>query len=347
MMITQELVGVGVVGVGRAGLVHAQNFAYHVPNARLVSVMDTNSQRVQEVASSLAVDYATDLDRFLQDPRIDAVCVTLPTFLHASVVEQVARAGKHILCEKPLALTPDEAFSMATAVKTSDIKFVMGFMRRFDKAFQRARQMITEGAIGEPIVIKSTGRGPGLPPAWAWDINLSNGMLGEVNSHDFDTVRWFSGSEFSNAYARGKNFRSPDVGKLHPNFYDNALVLVEMESGAIGTVDGSCPADYGYDARIEVLGTEGVLFVGTTAEDSVTVWTRPNGVRQSGVTSWRSLFREAYLAEDCHLVDCILNNTQPLVGLEDGLRALEVVRAANLSIQSRQVSEIVRKELPQ
>jgi myo-inositol 2-dehydrogenase/D-chiro-inositol 1-dehydrogenase/scyllo-inositol 2-dehydrogenase (NAD+) len=258
----------------------------------------------------------------------------------------VARAGKHILCEKPLALTPDEVLSMAAAVKTGRITFVMGFMRRFDSSFQRARQMISEGAIGQPIVIKSTGRGPGLPPSWAWDINLSNGMLGEVNSHDFDAVRWLLGSEYQNVYARGRNFKSYDVAKSYPNFYDNAVVLIEMESGAIGTVDGSCPADYGYDARIEVLGTEGVLFVGTTAENSVTVWTKPKGVRQSGVTSWKSLFREAYLAEDRHLVDCIWDNTPPLVGLEDGLRALEVVRAANYSIQSAQAEEVRRAELP-
>ena len=156
-------------------------------------------------------------------------------------------------------------------IQTSKVKFQIGFMRRYDPAFQEAKRKIEEGFLGEVILIKSTGRGPGLPPEWAWDIRKSNGILAEVSSHDFDSIRWFSGSEFKKVYAEAGNFKTPEVRQKYPDFYDNAVVTVRCKNGAMGLVDGSCPAGYGYDARVEILGSKGMMQIGELKNKGVTL----------------------------------------------------------------------------
>ncbi|MGI9860569.1 Gfo/Idh/MocA family oxidoreductase [Moorella naiadis] len=331
-MLKSEMIGIAVLGAGRAGMVHARNFAEHVPEARLVGVYDADRERVDAVVSELGTKGYYDIEDLLRDASIDAVVIAAPTFAHKDLVVAAAAAQKAILCEKPLALTPDEAEAMQEAVVAAGVPFVMGFMRRYDENFRRAREIIARGDIGRPLIIKSTGKGPGLPSRWAWDVKKSNGILGEVNSHDFDSVHWLMEAEYAWVFARGKNFRSEELRKEFPDFYDNALVMFEMTNGCLGTIDGSCPSEYGYDARIEIQGTEGLLFIGDIARHGLTVCTRSKGVAKNVVDSWRSLFRDAYLREDRHLVECLVKGVQPQTTLLDGKRALNVVRAANQSI---------------
>lgn len=333
-MLKTEVLGVAVLGVGRAGMVHARNFAQNIPEARLLGVYDQNPAQAEQVAGELDTKAFADLEKLLLDPGLDAVAIAAPTFAHKDLVIAAAAAGKAILCEKPLTLLPEDAEAMDKAVAEAGVPFLMGFMRRFDEGFRRAKEAIERGDIGRPLVIKSTGKGPGLPNRWAWDVQNSNGVLGEVNSHDFDSIYWLMGSEYKWVFAHGKNMRSGQLQEEYPDFYDNALVMFEMENGSMGMVDGSCPAEYGYDARIEVQGTEGVLFIGDLARHGLTVCSKKGGVSKDIVQSWRSLFKEAYLEEDRHLVDCLLHGTKPYAELQDGKRALQVVRAANQSIKA-------------
>lgn len=334
-MISVDVVGVGLMGAGRAGLVHGRNFANAVPDARLVALVDPDASAAQAAAGELGARPYADVDEFLADPRLDAVVITAPTFAHADLVRRAAQAGKHILCEKPLTLRVEDALTMNDAVQAAGGRFLMGFMRRYDEAFRRAREAIRRGDIGQPVLVKSTGRGPGLPPAWAHSVANSNGLLGEVNSHDVDSVRWLTGAEFKWVFARAGNFKSPELAGAHPDFYDHVVVSFGLSNGELGTVDGSCPCDYGYDARVEVQGTAGVLFIGSSAQHGVEMVTRAPGAVRPAVASWRSLFREAYQAEDRHLIELIRNpGLAPQCALEDGLRALEVVLAANRSVVS-------------
>lgn len=339
-MIKADLIGVGVLGAGRAGLVHARNFAIHVPDARLISLFDVNQECVNKEANSLGAAAYTDLDKFLNDPSLDAVVIATPTPTHTQLVQAAADAGKAILCEKPLALTEREADLMSEAVEKNKTVFVMAFMRRFAHSFIRAKELIQRGDIGEPLVIKSVGKGPGLPPRWAWDIAQSNGILGEVNSHDFDCIRFLTGEEFKWVFATGHNNKCPDLELEFPDFYDTAIVTFGMTGSVIGTVDGACPADYGYDARVEIQGSEGVLFIGNIAQEGVVVGTKDRGVSKEIVTSWRSLFQEAYLAEDRHLINCMLSNEIPHSTLNDGKKALQAVVAANKSLRSGMVENL-------
>lgn len=339
-MVKAEMVGVGVIGTGRAGRVHCENFAVNVPGARLVAVCDLNRESAAEVARQWGARAHTDPEDFLQDQALDAVVVATPTYTHAAMVQAAAEAGKAILCEKPLAVTGEEAEKMAAAVQKHGVVFVMGFMRRFDRSFQRAREIIRRGDIGEPLVVKSTGRGPGLPPRWNLDLTRSNGMLAEVNSHDFDCVRFLTGEEYRWVFAAARNNKCPQFAAEYPDFYDTAVVTFGMSGKVIGTIDGACPAGYGYDARVEVQGTNGVLFVGDIAQKGVVVGTRERGAAEEIVDSWRSLFREAYIAEGRHLVECLREGVAPRASLEDGRRVMEAVRAANCSLRSGQVERL-------
>lgn len=339
-MLEADLVGVGVLGTGRAGRVHCGNFAENVPGARLVAVCDLNRESAAEAARQWGAKAYANPEEFLGDHALDAVVVSTPTFTHAVLVQAAAEAGKAILCEKPLAITEAEAGAMADAVERSGVVFVMGFMRRFDRSFQRAREIIRRGDIGEPLMVKSTGKGPGLPPPWNLDLDRSNGMLAEVNSHDFDCVRFLTGEEYKWVFAAARNNKCPQFAAEYPDFYDTAVVTFGLSGKVIGTIDGACPAGYGYDARVELQGSEGVLFIGSLARKGVVVGLKGSGVSEEIVDSWRSLFREAYLAEDRALVECLVKQTAPPSTLEDGRQALRAVLASNRSIKSGAVEKL-------
>jgi scyllo-inositol 2-dehydrogenase (NAD+) len=245
---------VTLVGAGRAGAVHATNLADYAARAEVVAVVDERREAAEALGPAAGLDDALG--------RCDAVVISTPTFTHRELAVRAAEAGKHVFCEKPMALTLAECDDMINAAERASIVLQIGFMRRFQPEFVEARLRIEAGDIGEPMVIKSLTRGPGLPPSWAWDLERSNGMLAEVNSHDFDSVRWLVGSEIERVYAEVANHKGPSRGVDAEGFYDNAVVSLRFAGGAIGTIDGTCPADYGYDARVEIVCSEGLLVVG-------------------------------------------------------------------------------------
>ncbi len=328
-------VKVCVIGVGRAGMVHATNLKNNVPGASLAAVVDADLELAEERARDLGVDlFFSDIYEALDRVEIDAICITTPTFTHAEIAIAAARAGAHILCEKPMALTLEEANDMIQAADEAGVKLQVGFMRRFDPAFIAAKERLDRGDIGRPMLIRSLTRGPGLPPRWACDPCTSNGMLAEVNSHDFDTIRWLAESEFERIYAEANTLKCFDLKEEFPDFYDNAIVSLRMKNGTLGMIEGSCPVGYGYDARAEVLGSEGVILVGELQDTAVVSCTKRTGLVASNFPGWRDRFREAYIAEARHFVECIIERKEPKVTGEDGKRALEGVLVANKSIQS-------------
>jgi predicted dehydrogenase len=328
-----DLLRVALVGAGRAGLVHGRNLAAGVPGARLVAIADPVPEARERAAAELGCQrtLADALDAATDD-GVDAVVVASPTFTHAAVAVAALQAGKHVLCEKPLASTLEEAQRIQAAAGGSSGALVMGFMRRFDAGFARAAERIRAGDIGDPVFVRSTGRGPGLPPEWAHDPRRSAGLIAEVNSHDLDTVRWLSTREFQSVYAVGRAAKRPDLAARYPGFVDLLAVTCELSEGGLAQVDGACPAGYGYDARVEVYGTEGVVMAGDTRAGS-TLLVRADGVVADPVRSWRELFADAYRAEDAHLVRVARGEEEPRVGVGDGVAALQAALAVNRSLQ--------------
>jgi predicted dehydrogenase len=326
-----------LIGAGRAGMVHARNYAFEISNTKIVAVVDANKKVAEEAAKELnASNFFIEFEEALAGVEFDAVCIGAPTFVHAETVIRAADAGKHIFCEKPLSTTLKEAEQMEKAIKRNNVKFQIGFMRRFDQNFLKAKKIIDQGEIGNPILVKSVGRGPGLPPQWYCDVKRSNGLLAEVNSHDFDSLRWLSGSDYEQVYALADNFKCPQYKEEYPDFYDTAAVSLRFKNGVLGLIDGCCPATYGYDARMEILGTEGMLQIGSQQAYSVLVWNNKSQLIKEGNKSWRILFKDAYLEEDKYFANCILNNEEPKVSIEDGKKAIEIVIAVNKSIETGQ-----------
>ncbi|HUG48013.1 MAG TPA: Gfo/Idh/MocA family oxidoreductase [Candidatus Limnocylindria bacterium] len=322
--------GVLVVGAGRAGLVHARNLAGGIPGARLVGVADPAEEARVRAAEELACEQFADPLAALSDERVAAVVIATPTFTHAELAVAALREGKHVLCEKPLASSVEEGRAIERALDQSGNVFMMAFMRRFDAGFRRAHELIGQGAIGQPLYVRSTTRGPGLPPPWAWDVARSGGLIAEVNSHDIDTVRWLTGCEYVTVRALGRAAKRPDIAAEHPGFVDVLAVQASLDEGVIAHIDGACPADYGYDARAEVYGTQGMLLVGSPSEGPLVV-TREHA-RRDTIHGWAHLFADAYRAEDSHFVAACLGRQPARTDLTDGLRALEVVAAVNRSL---------------
>jgi myo-inositol 2-dehydrogenase/D-chiro-inositol 1-dehydrogenase/scyllo-inositol 2-dehydrogenase (NAD+) len=235
---------------------------------------------------------------------------------------------------------------MIEETKQAGVLLQIGFMRRFQPEFVEAKRRIEAGEIGEPMVIKSLTRGPGLPPPWAWDLRSSNGMLAEVNSHDWDSVRWLVGSDVERVYAETSNRKGAARGVTAPDFYDNAVATLRFEDGTLGTIDGTCPADYGYDARVEVLGSEGLLIIGDVRSQALLeIREREVGAIIPIHRTWPERFAEGYRAEMDAFVGAILERSEPKASGEDGYHAVCAVVAANRSwkegrpIELRQVME--------
>jgi myo-inositol 2-dehydrogenase/D-chiro-inositol 1-dehydrogenase/scyllo-inositol 2-dehydrogenase (NAD+) len=342
----RETVRFCVVGAGRAGLIHARNIARHLQKAELVALCDASVTTLKKVGKELGVaPLFTDFHAALKGADFEAVVIVTPTFLHRDIACLAAENGKHVFLEKPMAVTVAECQDINRTVQEAGVKLQIGFMRRFDQGFVRAKEAIARNELGRVMIIKSTGRGPGGPGGWMFDLRKSNGIIAEVNSHDIDTLRWLTAQELQSVYAQGQNFKCPEAQKDWPDFYDNVVAQFGFADQTMGVVDGTCPAHYGYDARVEVLCEKGVLFLGSVKQSGLTTVTVNGQVIDEAVKSWRTLFKDAYLAEMEHFVDSILHNTSPRVNGVDGQRAVEAVIAVNDSIRTGMPTKITQNNL--
>ena len=329
----KSVVNVCVIGSGRAGMIHARNFNRSVPGARMVAVVDPFEEAAKSACSELGITtYYLDYREALASSDIDAVVVVTPTAYHRDIVVEAAAAGKHILCEKPMAMSETECQDMITASEQAHVKLQLAFMRRFDASFLYAKERVDSGEIGEVVSVKSLTHGPSTPRPWMYDIAKSNGPLAEVSSHDIDALHWYAGSYIKEVYAIAGNYRCPDAAAEFPDFYDTVLMTCRFRNGVQGLVDGAQGVQYGYDSRVEILGTKGVIHVGKQQNYHVET-VSPHGNNTPFVKSWQNLFMEAYLNEDQHFVECIRKDTRPRVTGQDGLEAVKVVNAGNASIR--------------
>jgi myo-inositol 2-dehydrogenase/D-chiro-inositol 1-dehydrogenase/scyllo-inositol 2-dehydrogenase (NAD+) len=334
-----DFIGIGVIGVGRAGMIHARNLASGVRGARLAAIADPVPEALARAAAELgdtaAIRRHGNVREAILDPRVQAVVIATPTAFHRELAVAAAGAGKHVFCEKPMAMDAAECRAMIAAAEAAGVRLQIGFMRRFDRGFVHAMERVARGEIGRVVQVKSLTHGPSTPKPWMYDLRKSNGPLAEVNSHDIDTLRWFTGSEFQTVFALGANYRCPDARAAFPDFYDNVLLSAAFANGMQGMIGGAQGVKYGYDARVEVLGTEGIVFIGHLGDTAV-VTCAGAGLTQPAVRSWTDLFAEAYRAEDEDFVRCIREGGPPRATGLDGLRAVEVVNAGNESIRTGQ-----------
>jgi len=311
-----------VIGAGRAGLVHASNLVQRIGSSALTTLCDADRVKLEQAGRELGVtDLLSDYREAVVREDIDAVIVATPTFLHCDIACLAAHHGKHVFLEKPMALSVEECRRINAAADRAGVKLQIGFMRRFDDRFRQAKEALATGDLGRVMLVKSTGRGPGGPGPWMYDLRKSNGVVAEVNSHDLDTLRWLSGEEYERVYAQGRNFKCPDAREAWPDFYDSFVAQFTFRGGAMGLLDGACPVHYGYDARVEVLCERGLLLVGAVEQPGWAIVTLDGQVNRRAVKSWRTLFKEAYWAELEHFIDCIREDRESPHNLRDAVKA--------------------------
>ena len=286
-----------------------------------------------ETATEFGIENQYDtLEIALEKADFEAVVITTPTPTHLPLTILSAENKKHVFLEKPMALNLQECDAILKVVNQNAVLLQLGFMRRFDPEFVAAAQRIQAGEIGQPMMIKSNTHGPGLPPAWARDLRTSNGMLAEVNSHDWDTTRWLMGSNYKRVYTEVANFKGAANHVDAPNFYDNVLVNIKFESGGLGLISGVCPCGYGYDARAEIIGDKGIMQIGELQGQSIVVCTnRDQGLITPIFKTWPERFEWGYINELEHFVTCIQNETAPRAGGVEGRWAVAGVLAGTKS----------------
>ena len=323
---------VAVIGLGRMGQLYARALASQVEGVRLYAVADSNEAPRAALAAEYGVPHAfADAREAFALPDADAVIIATPTSTHPDLVIAAAQAGKPVYCEKPLALTLAETRAAIAAVEQAGVPLQIGFNRRFDRGYRRAKELIEAGQIGRPVTVKSTSRDPFCPRVEFADPKLSGGLIIDMGIHDFDAARWLVGSEVERVSAEGTLMVCEGLKAVGD--IDNAVVNLRFESGALGNVELSRHAFYGYDIRTEVLGSEGALNIGLYQHTPVLLLSRA-GAQHDVVPYLMERFGDAYRAEIQHFVECIRAGKTPEVGGVDSLRALEIGVAATQSAQT-------------
>ncbi len=322
----------GVIGLGRMGQLYARILATQISGVQLYAVAEVDEQAQQRMADELNVSYSfADALELIALPELDAVVIATPTSTHPDLVISAAAAGKAIFCEKPLALTPEETRRVLEAVARAQVPLQVGFMRRFDAAYQKAKALIAGGLIGSPVTFKSLSRDPFCPPPGYMDPAKSGGLILDMAIHDFDLARWLMGSEVERVTAEGATLVCKDLESVGD--IDNALVNMRFVNGALGNIEVSRNAFYGYDIRTEVLGSEGAVIVGAHQYTPVVLLTRAGA--QHDVTPYlMERFGDAYCSQLEHFADCLRNGQSPSVGGADALAACEIGVAATRAYQT-------------
>lgn len=305
----------GVIGAGRIGKLHAENLATRVPGVKVAAIADVNLKAAQDLADSLQIPAAEeDYHTLLSDPGIDAVVICSSTDTHAKIVVEAAEAGKHIFCEKPIDLGLDKIDSALEAVEKTGVKLQIGFNRRFDPNFRKARWMVAEGKIGTLHVLRITSRDPAPPPLSY--ISVSGGMFLDMTIHDFDMARYLTGSEVEEVYAVAGVMVDPAIGDAGD--VDTAIITLRFANGAIGTIDNSRQAVYGYDQRVEVFGSKGMIQAHNNTPDQ-DVYFDAEGVHSAKpLYFFLERYRESYVVEMKEFAQSIQENTSPPVTGIDG-----------------------------
>ncbi len=321
---------VGVLGLGRMGQVHAHHLA-SLPEARLVAVASHRPTMAQEIAARYGARAYTRYEDLLADRELRAVVIASHTHEHREHIEAAAAAGLAIFCEKPLALSLEDADAALDAVAEAGVPLQTGLMRRFDPPYVQAKRRIEEGLIGRPLIFKAVSRDPQLPTGEEAEAPLRGNLFIDLGVHDFDLARWLMGQEIRQVQAIGGALvyhRLAEEGGI-----DNGLVNIVFADGTLGNVELSRNAAYGYDVRTEVLGSQGGLLIGGLQQTPLAVMS-PAGVSYDVFPWFPERFKEAYLNEIRYFVECIRAGRFPSPHGRDDRVALAIALAATESLKS-------------
>lgn len=324
-----------VAGLGRIGRIHLENLL-QMKNVEVIAVMDP-LKASQEYAEEKGIPSVTaTFEAMMAVEGIDSVVICSPTDTHAAYVEIAAKAGINVFCEKPLDLSLHRVVEVLEVVKDANIKLMLGFNRRFDKEFKQVQELVSNGSIGNPHVVKITSRDPGAPPVRY--IKQSGGLFLDMTIHDFDMARFVVGKEVEEVYAKGAVLVDPEIGKAGD--IDTAVITLTYTDGTMAIIDNSREASYGYDQRIEVFGSKGMVQSENNFHNSHKLY-NANGIQSSlPLHFFLERYEEAYKNEMTDYIKSLQNGIAVPVGGEDGLQSLKIGLAALKSVKEKRSVKI-------
>ena len=329
-MSEQKNIRVGVIGAGRIGKIHAENLATRIPGVTVAAIADVNLAAAQALAQKLHIENAyADYKKIIADPTIEAVAICSSTDTHADLMIEAANAGKHIFCEKPVDHNLEKIDKALAAVKKAGVKCQIGFNRRFDPNFKKVQELVKTGKIGDLHILRITSRDPAPPPVEY--VKVSGGMFLDMTIHDFDMARYLSGSEVVEVFAAGGVMVDPGIGEAGD--IDTAIITLKFANGAIGTIDNSRKAVYGYDQRVEVFGSGGMAAVANNTPNT-SVYSNADGVSsEKPLYFFLERYMDSFIAELQDFISAIQNDEPTPVTALDGRKPVVIAMAAKRSLE--------------
>lgn len=323
---------IGVIGAGRIGKLHTENIYKNFRSVKIKAVADVFADQITDWATGLGItEIYTDYHQILNDPEIDAVLICSSTDTHSQITIEAANAGKHIFCEKPIDLAVDRIEAALAAVEKAGVKLQVGFNRRYDHNFRQIGEMVQQGKVGDVHIVKVTSRDPEPPPMNY--VKVSGGIFLDMTIHDFDMVRYLSGSEVEEVYANAAVLVDPAIGEAGD--VDTAIINLKFKNGAIGVIDNSRKAVYGYDQRVEVFGSQGSLVASNDTPTTVVYSNSEAVYSDKPKYFFLERYSDSFVAEMAEFFDCIINDKQPSVSGKDGLMSVLIALAAKKSFEEK------------
>jgi myo-inositol 2-dehydrogenase/D-chiro-inositol 1-dehydrogenase len=324
------MVNIGIIGAGRIGKVHARSILTGVDSARIKAIADPfMTKETESWAKSVGIsDVYLDHKKIIEDKDIDAVLICSSTDTHSPISLEAIKAGKHVFCEKPIDHDLKKIKQVMDALEGTSIKYQVGFNRRFDHNFRTVRQAVSDGKIGDIHIVKIASRDP-EPPPLAY-VKVSGGLFLDMMIHDFDMVRYLTGSEAVEIYASGAVLVDKSIGEAGD--VDTAIVTIKMENGALCVIDNSRKSVYGYDQRAEVFGNKGCISIGNDLPSTSTLSTVDGVCSEKPMWFFLERYMQAYQNEIKSFVKAIETGTPTEVGVFDGLQPVKMGLAAKLSL---------------
>lgn len=319
---------IGVIGAGRIGKVHVASLAQGVAEADVIAVADIDTECANILAEKYGINQVSDSHtEILENKEIEAVIICSPTDTHAHYIIEAAKAGKHIFCEKPVDLSLNIIQGALDAVEKAGVKFMVGFNRRFDPNFLKAKQMVDEGKIGTPHLLKITSRDPAPPPAEYSAV--SGGMFLDMTIHDFDMARYIVSSEVVEVYTKATVLIDPEIGKAGD--VDTAIITLTFANGALGVIDNSRKAVYGYDQRLEIFGDKGMVNVDNNFPENHKYYSDQGISGSLPLNFFMERYTQSYANEMITFCDLLNDKVKSVVSGDDGLKSVAIAIAAKKS----------------
>jgi myo-inositol 2-dehydrogenase/D-chiro-inositol 1-dehydrogenase len=319
----------GIIGAGRIGKVHAASISQRIEQAEVIAIADPDIDMAEQLTRKLGIGMAfKDPMDVIHHAEIDAVVICSPTDTHTKYIKACADQKKHIFCEKPIDLDLDKIKKILKVVLDAGIQMMVGFNRRFDPNFAKIKELVSEGKIGDPQILKITSRDPGPPPPQY--IKSSGGLFLDMAIHDFDMARFIVQDEVEEVYSKGAVMVDDEIGKLGD--IDTAITTLQFKNGAIGVIDNCRKAVYGYDQRLEIFGSGGMAKIDNNLPDNHELFDGSGSHKSLPLNFFMERYTESYYLEMCEFVDAIQQGKSLSVSGMDGLLSVAIGLAAKKSV---------------